>query len=398
MRVLLMSPWRLGERVSGDDILTQLFLDRPPMGVRYEHYAAGLEAGWLKRTHPFAAWFTSLAMHSRPPAGVGYQWPGLPPLSYRLLGKLLPDRPDLDVLWVGTTEVDRFDLVHAYMHPVQLTGTLRKLPLVLGNASGNTDLLRHYYGLTEADILPMVRRDRRLLQRFGIDHDLYQTSRARYITVPSQYAWRLHLEAGVPAQKLRLVRIGMEKPLLALRAPEGGECRFTLVGHGFWRKGGATLVAAFQRLKRECAGARLTIVSHLEPQDLGPGFDMSGIDIIPSLPRSEVLGRIYPQTDVYMLPSLAEGYGMSVVEAMGAGLPVIASAIAALPELVEDGITGLLVPPGDVEALFVAMRTLLQDPARREAMGQAGRAAFEQQHDVEVTNQALAAVYAEALA
>jgi glycosyltransferase involved in cell wall biosynthesis len=395
MRVLLISPWRPGERVSGDDILTQLFLARPPEGVRYEHYDAALEAGWLYRSQPTLSWLLSLLMHSRPPAGVVYDWQGLPPLPYRILGKIWPDRPDLDVLWLGAKTVAPLDLVHAYMHPVHLDGALRNVPLVLGNASGNSDLLRHYYGIPAAAISRLVRRDRYLLERCGVDHDLYNTRRARLITVPSRYAWRLHLEAGVPEKKLRLVRIGMEAPAVLSRASQGDECRFTLVGHGFWRKGGATLVAAFERLRREHPEARLTIVSHVDPQALG--VDQTGIDVIPGLPRADVLEHIYPTTDVYMLPTLAEGYGMSVVEAMAHGLPVIATSIAALPELVEDGITGLLVPPGDVDALFVAMRTLLCDPALRRAMGIAGRQAFMADHVVEVTNQALAAVYAEAL-
>jgi glycosyltransferase involved in cell wall biosynthesis len=99
-----------------------------------------------------------------------------------------------------------------------------------------------------------------------------------------------------------------------------------------------------------------------------------------------------------MLPSLAEGYGMSVVEAMSFGKPVIASNISALPELVKEGETGLLVPPDDPDRLFEAMRTLMEDRDLRVRMGQAARAAFEAEHAVTVTNRALRAVYDEALA
>ena len=134
----------------------------------------------------------------------------------------------------------------------------------------------------------------------------------------------------------------------------------------------------------------------MAPEELGVPLD--GITLIPQLPRDEIYRRVYPDTDVYLLPSLAEGYGMSVVEAMSFGKPVIASAIGALGELVRDGETGLLVPPDDAEALFTAMRDLMEDAERRKRMGLAARAAFEAEHALEATNRALEAVYEEALA
>jgi glycosyltransferase involved in cell wall biosynthesis len=184
----------------------------------------------------------------------------------------------------------------------------------------------------------------------------------------------------------------MPVPALAPRLEHPG-CRFTLVGQGFWRKGGKTLLEAFARLHALHPEARLTIVSNVPELEAPPG-----VELIPSLPRQEVLSRIYPATDVYVLPTLAEGYGLSVVEAMGQGLPVIATRVGALPELVQDGLTGRLVAPGSVDELFEAMRGLMEDAAGRRAMGKAGRAAFLAEHAVEVTNRSLAAAYAEALA
>jgi glycosyltransferase involved in cell wall biosynthesis len=392
MDVLLVSPWRLDGFVCGDDIITDLLMAHPPTGVSYRHFGEALADGTLARTHALKAWLASLVMHSRPPAGRRYRWEGLPPLPYRLLGKVLPDRPDLDVQWLGAARPLPYDLVHAYTFPVHLDGAARKLPLVLGNSSGNTDLLRHYYGFAPAVYEPMVARDRRLLRRLRIDHDLYHAERARLVILPSRYAMRLHAEAGVPEAKLRLVRVGMPVPPLAPRQDAAG-CRFTLVGQGFWRKGGQTLLDAFARLHALHPEARLTIVSNV------PGLaPPPGVELIPGLPRAEVLGRIYPATDVYVLPTLAEGYGLSVVEAMGHGLPVIATRVGALEELVADEVSGRLVAPGSVDELFEAMRALMEDAPRRRAMGEAGRAAFLAEHAVEVTNRSLAAAYAEALA
>ena len=77
--------------------------------------------------------------------------------------------------------------------------------------------------------------------------------------------------------------------------------------------------------------------------------------------------------EVFVLPSRFEGFPLAVVEAMLAELPVVASDVGAVREAVLDGRTGLLVPRDDPEALAAAVRELLADPARRRAMGAAGR-------------------------
>ena len=77
--------------------------------------------------------------------------------------------------------------------------------------------------------------------------------------------------------------------------------------------------------------------------------------------------------DIFVLPSLNEGMGRVLVEAMAAGLPIVASRVGGIPDLVKQGENGLLVPPADTSALEKAISALLQDGARRKRMGKAGK-------------------------
>jgi glycosyltransferase involved in cell wall biosynthesis len=87
--------------------------------------------------------------------------------------------------------------------------------------------------------------------------------------------------------------------------------------------------------------------------------------------------RYMPAFDVFVLPStLPEPFGTVILEAMAAGVPVIASAHGGPREMIVEGETGLLVPPGDAETLAAAVRALLDDPERARRMGQAGQAYF----------------------
>ncbi|MDI6793427.1 MAG: glycosyltransferase family 4 protein [bacterium] len=85
------------------------------------------------------------------------------------------------------------------------------------------------------------------------------------------------------------------------------------------------------------------------------------------------LDRIYADLDVVVLSSLNEGLPVAVIEAMASGLPVVATRVGGVVDLVEDGVTGRLVPPEDPEALAGGIIELLADPARRNKMGRLGR-------------------------
>jgi glycosyltransferase involved in cell wall biosynthesis len=87
--------------------------------------------------------------------------------------------------------------------------------------------------------------------------------------------------------------------------------------------------------------------------------------------RPEALPALYGAADLCVWPAVREAYGLSLLEAQAAGLPVLAGAAGGVPDIVQDGATGALVPVGDAPAFADALRALLADPARRAAMGQA---------------------------
>ena len=97
--------------------------------------------------------------------------------------------------------------------------------------------------------------------------------------------------------------------------------------------------------------------------------------------------------DLVVQPSLSEAFGLAAAEASSCGVPVVATRVGGLPEVVRDGETGLLVPPADSEALAEAIIALLGDENRRNQMGSAGRRRVEQLFDVRKQGKAIASLY-----
>lgn len=108
----------------------------------------------------------------------------------------------------------------------------------------------------------------------------------------------------------------------------------------------------------------------------------------------EDIDEIMPVFDMLVLPSLNEGMGRVLVEAMAAGKPVVASSVGGIPDLVQDGRTGYLVPPADEKALAEAIKKLLDDPEKAWEMGQNGKQHC-QQFSLEAMIAKLDALYAD---
>jgi len=107
----------------------------------------------------------------------------------------------------------------------------------------------------------------------------------------------------------------------------------------------------------------------------------------------EDIPQILSISDIFCLPSLREDFPVSVLEAMAAKLPVVASRVGGVPELVIDNETGILVPPDNVERLALALHTLGSDPALRKRMGQLGQQIVHKSYTIEKQVQTLETLY-----
>jgi glycosyltransferase involved in cell wall biosynthesis len=178
-------------------------------------------------------------------------------------------------------------------------------------------------------------------------------------------------------------------------AVPGGVPVIAFVGRLIAIKGLSTLLQSLAGLRREGIAFRLVVAgdgdrrASLEREARGAGLGSWAH----FLGWRRDLPRLYADADVVALPSRREGVPVSVMEAMAAGRPVVAAHVGGVPDLVEDGRTGCLVPPGDPIALARAVRDLLADPARRRAMGDAARATARERFDVERSAGALDAFY-----
>lgn len=173
---------------------------------------------------------------------------------------------------------------------------------------------------------------------------------------------------------------------------EPGEVIFTLVGRINHWKGHFVFLQAAERLAVESRSVRFLIAgdSFAGQEHLTKAVDerIRSSEVLRGratrLPYVTDIGSVYGASDVVIVPSIEpEPFGLVAAEAMAAGLPVIASRIGALPELVEDGRTGLLSEPGDAAALLAAMKILNSSPSLRDEMGRRGRQRFERQFRVQ---------------
>ena len=213
-----------------------------------------------------------------------------------------------------------------------------------------------------------------------------KTARARFVACISEYC-RSQLMCFADAahwDKLHIVHCGID-PVRYDTAPHTGQT-LLFVGRLAGVKGVPILLDAVTTLKARHPQLRLALIGDgperaaLEERakPLGETVVFLGYQ-----GQSEVAEAL-SQSDVFVLPSFAEGVPVVLMEAMAAGVPVVATQIAGIPELVTQWENGVLVPPGDAPALAQAIEQLLASPDQRRVMGAVGRATVESEFNIHI--------------
>ncbi len=190
----------------------------------------------------------------------------------------------------------------------------------------------------------------------------------------------INIEGAAP-DKITTVHYGLDmQGFAAPRAGEPGwEQSVVTIGTAsrlIEQKGLRYAIQAFAQLAPDYPNVQLLIAgdgvlrAELEAQVASLNLN----DRVRFLGWQQDITRVMAGYDVFLMPSLWEGFGLALLEAMALSRPVVATHVSAIPEIVQDGETGILVPPRDADALAVELRRLLDDPERRKRMGAAGRA------------------------
>ncbi|UCG50630.1 MAG: glycosyltransferase [Candidatus Latescibacterota bacterium] len=150
-------------------------------------------------------------------------------------------------------------------------------------------------------------------------------------------------------------------------------------------KNHTTLIEAFGRVVQEIDTARLVLVGAGELREkLRDQVRQMGLaDSVKFIGEQKDIGAILSVFDVFALPSKEEGLGITLLEAMAVGVPVVATRVGGIPEIVEDGVTGKMVPPGDPAKLAEAILWVLKNPGEAMAMTEKARDLVTQRFGIE---------------
>jgi glycosyltransferase involved in cell wall biosynthesis len=200
------------------------------------------------------------------------------------------------------------------------------------------------------------------------------------LVAPSAFLRDRVVDGGLPADRVAV----LPNPVVAAAAPRrapAGPPDVVYASRLVAEKGVHSLLDAAARLP---AGVRLQLIGSGRAEgEVRSRVAAEGlpVDVLGPLPPAEVAAHLR-KAAVAVLPALWwENCPMAVLEAAALGVPVVASAVGGIPELVDDGRTGLLVPPGDAAALAGALTRLVEDPAAAARLGAAGWARVRERHD-----------------
>ena len=281
------------------------------------------------------------------------------------------------------------DVVHLHSALFPTVTLLRAGLLVAAARARGARVLVHAHGGRLDQWLTTGRRRRAVRAALGAADDV--------VAVSAPGAERLAEALGRPVDVLLNGVDTMRYHPAPAAAGAGRPPRVLYAGVLARRKGLFELFDASRRLAAAGVDHELRLAG-------GPAADGSDEEVelrAAAPPWTSFLGRLdadgvaaaYREADVFCLPSWGDAMPLCVLEAMSSGLPVVATTVGQVGSMVDDGETGTLVPPRDVDALAAALRPLLVDADRRRRFGSAGRARAEAAFDLDVTARSIAERY-----
>jgi glycosyltransferase involved in cell wall biosynthesis len=200
------------------------------------------------------------------------------------------------------------------------------------------------------------------------ERSIYHTAALNF-TRSSNITRSIIEQYGCPAERVVQVYAGSNVDVDLARQPDPRKYtskNILFVGVDWERKGGPELLAAFRRVLEAHPDARLTIVG------CWPAVDVPNCEVVGKVALDD-LPRYYEQAAVFCLPVLREPFGIAFVEAMSHWLPIVATRLGAIPDMVQDGQNGYLVDPQDnVAQLAGTLIALLDDPQHCRRLGERG--------------------------
>jgi glycosyltransferase involved in cell wall biosynthesis len=231
---------------------------------------------------------------------------------------------------------------------------------------------------------------------------------AQTVVTISEYNRRYLISAGTPARKIKVVPCGINlKEFSANGTHQRVPGSIVTIGRLEHIKGFPYLVEACAILKARGVPFTCDIIgegslrSVLERRILTNGLEGT-VRLLGALSQNQVRAALI-SAQLFVLPSVQtvdgnqDGIPVALMEAMALGLPVITTRVSGIPELVVDGVSGLLVAPGDAGALAEAIERLLKDPALREVLSRQGSGAVRARHDISCSVVQMQEVFSEAL-
>jgi alpha-maltose-1-phosphate synthase len=217
------------------------------------------------------------------------------------------------------------------------------------------------------------------------------------IVVPSRFAYNTFVDRGVPTHKLAFVPYGVDSDVYRPVAKADNVFRILFVGTLSIRKGFPYLLEAVEGL--DWRGAELTLRGSETAESkrlLGAYRGTIPISMVPPQPRAR-LKELYSSASVLVLPSIEDGFGLVIGQALACGTPVIATTSTGGPDVIEDGTNGLIIQPRDSRALQDALTRLRDDPELLGTMRLEARRRVEQARGWGRYGDAMANAFAQAL-